>query len=572
MSGARTPPRPSPAARLLRLTTVRIVSQTVFALLFVWLFAVTWLGRLRGYPVSLFLDLDPLVATATALAGGTVYRNLVWSLWVLVPTLFLGRVFCGWVCPLGSLHHFWGWLFDARRFRDDVAANRYRPWFRLKYALLAGLLFAAALGVLQIGLLDPIALAVRSLTAALAPAWDAAVTFAADALAGKGRPAGWLAGLAFKPHTEQLREHQGAWLIGALLVALVGLNLVVPRLFCRALCPLGALLGALSRFSLWRIDRDLGRCTDCDACRRHCPGACDPHAALRRSECFVCFNCLDDCPEGALAFRFLPGAPRVSAPLDAPAGGPVVPRSRAPGGEIAWPDFGRRRLLFAGLTGVLAAPLLRLSGSANDRAFSPDAIRPPGSLAEPDFLARCIKCDQCASVCPTNVIQPAGLAEAGLEGLWTPVLNMRLGFCQLDCVLCGHVCPTGAIAPLSVARKRGLGEHAAAGPVRIGTAFVAPGRCLPWAMETPCVVCQEVCPTSPKAIGTYDERIRRWDGGVVVVNKPYVRPELCIGCGICEYSCPVVGGPAIYVQATGETRSRARSLLLGTGAGGGADA
>jgi polyferredoxin len=166
-AGFRQGSRP---ARLLRLTTVRIASQTVFALLFLYLFGVTWLGRLGGYPVSLFLELDPLVSVATALATGTVYRHLVWSLWVLVPTLFLGRVFCGWVCPFGSLHHLWGWLFDARRFHDDVAANRYRPWYRLKYVLLASLLFAAALGALQVGLLDPIAILVRSTTAAVAPA------------------------------------------------------------------------------------------------------------------------------------------------------------------------------------------------------------------------------------------------------------------------------------------------------------------------------------------------------------------------------------------------------------------
>ena len=59
----------------------------------------------------------------------------------------------------------------------------------------------------------------------------------------------------------------------------------------------------LSRFSLWRIDRDLTKCTDCDLCLKHCEGASDPHAALRKSECFVCFNCIDDCPEDALSFR-----------------------------------------------------------------------------------------------------------------------------------------------------------------------------------------------------------------------------------------------------------------------------
>jgi polyferredoxin len=568
-------------ARFLRATSVRIVCQAVCGLLFLYLFGVTWLSRLGGYPVSLFLEIDPLVSIATALSTGTVYRSLAWSLWVLVPTLFLGRVFCGWVCPLGSLHHLFGWLFNARRFGENVAVNRWRPLYRLKYVLLTALLVMAAFGVLQIGWLDPIALAIRSLTAALAPAWDAAVAAGGESLAARGQAADWLAALVCKPGGEALRVHAGAWAIGLVLATVVGLNLVLPRFFCRALCPLGALLGVLSRFALWRIDREPRLCTDCDACLRSCPGACDPQAALRKSECFVCFNCVDDCPEGALAFRFLPAARPAAAPATAAAPGPAAaapaPRaapadargvgsrgapSRVPAGEIVGPDLGRRRLLFAGLAGALAAPFLRLSPAVDDRSFSPAAIRPPGSVAESEFLERCIKCDQCVSVCPTNVLQPATLHEAGLEGVWTPVLNMRVGYCQLDCLLCGEVCPTGAIAPLSIARKRGLGPHAADGPVKIGTAFFDRGRCLPWGLETPCIVCQEVCPVSPKAIGTYDERVRRWDGTIVTLQKPFLRAELCTGCGVCEYACPVAGGPAVYVQAVGETRSRARSLLL----------
>ena len=92
--------------------------------------------------------------------------------------------------------------------------------------------------------------------------------------------------------------------------------------------------------------------------------------------------------------------------------------------------------------------------------------------------------------------------------------------------------------------------------------FFDRGRCLPWAMETPCVVCEEVCPVSPKAIGTYDEEITRWDGTAITLNKPYMRPELCIGCGICEHECPVLDTAAVYVTAIGETRSDDRSLLL----------
>jgi ferredoxin len=365
--------------------------------------------------------------------------------------------------------------------------------------------------------------------------------------------------MVFKPGAPEQRVFYGAWFVGLVILFLVGMNLVIPRFFCRVLCPLGALLGWLSRFALWRIDRDVTRCTDCNLCMAHCEGASDPQAALRKSECFVCFNCIDDCPEDALSFRFMP-VKKLKIEAGKLLGKPVISKIRDT--EIAWPALNRRRLFLTTVLGVLAYPFLRLSAAVNPTAFDKKAIRPPGSVEESEFLERCIKCDQCLNVCPTNVLQPATLMQAGLEGLWTPVMDMRIGFCQLNCTLCSEVCPTGAIQKISIEKKLGLGQFAADGPISLGTAFFNHGRCLPWAMETPCVVCEEVCPVSPKAIGTYDEQIKRWDGTIVTLNKPYMRPELCIGCGICEHECPVADDRAVYVTAVGETRSKDRSLLL----------
>jgi formate hydrogenlyase subunit 6/NADH:ubiquinone oxidoreductase subunit I len=151
-------------------------------------------------------------------------------------------------------------------------------------------------------------------------------------------------------------------------------------------------------------------------------------------------------------------------------------------------------------------------------------------------------------------------------------MDFSVGACQLNCTLCSEVCPTGAIQKISTERKLGLAEFQEVGPIKLGTAFFDRGRCLPWAMETPCVVCEEVCPVSPKAIGTYDEEITRWDGTKVTLNRPYMRPELCIGCGICERECPVVDSAAVYVTAIGETRSEDRSLLLNRNPQGGSPA
>jgi ferredoxin len=341
-----------------------------------------------------------------------------------------------------------------------------------------------------------------------------------------------------RPHVHRL-----AWVVGFILVFLVGMNLVIPRFFCRVLCPLGATLGLLSRFAVWRIDRDLTKCVDCDLCLQRCEGAADPHTNLRKSECFVCFNCIDDCPYDALSFKAF----------------------AAVSGEVTYPDVDRRKLVFGGLVGLLFFPFSRRSGDL-DKNFSKEVIRPPASVAEPDFLSRCIKCDQCIRVCPTNVLQPS-LFESGIEGIWTPVMNMRTGYCELNCTLCGQVCPTGAIQKVPIAQKLGLGEYEDLGPIKVGTAFYDRGRCLPWAMDTPCVVCEEVCPTSPKAIYSREVEItNRW-GEKVKLTRPYVDPELCIGCGICEHECPVKDHRAIRVTAVGETRSKERSLLLSSRSG-----
>jgi len=648
----------------MRITTIRIVSQTFFLVLFAVLVGACTLATVDQLPLvrdhlSKFLEADPLVALSTAVTTQTVYRGLMWSLVVLIPTLLLGRVFCGWVCPFGALNHFTGWLFDPRRAKKRIEVNRYRTMYRLKYYVLiafavpligsastltlvsAALLTAVGVvlvgvvaavtarpalrrpltvalvvagvavvvvagsarhgyandGALQIGLLDPICLLHRSVTVAVLPAMNdtpVAVSLFGDA-----------------------RLHTLGWVIGLIFLTLLVMNPHILRFFCRTLCPLGALLGALSRFSLWRIHRDLARCNDCGLCRAHCEGACDPDTDLRVSECMVCFNCLEDCPQEAIGFRLLPSRER----------------------QVVSPDLTRRGVLTAAVAGAGTFAWMRLGGKST-RDFSAAAIRPPGAVEELEFLKRCVKCGQCIRVCPTNVLQPDWTAT-GVEGLWTPVLNYRIGYCEPNCTACGQVCPTGAIQRLSIAQKRGQGRHAEAGPVRLGSAHFDVGRCLPWAKNMPCLVCEENCPVSPKAIYTerrmlplrdgrkrvasaaddsvtlrewpenasdaagpcalepgglaprteqsYHLRLHRPDGSfathlikmntadtVTIEGKFAVKPttgsvavlmtELglpkvdvsrCIGCGICEHKCVVAGDKrAVYVMAVGETRSK----------------
>jgi ferredoxin len=163
-------------------------------------------------------------------------------------------------------------------------------------------------------------------------------------------------------------------------------------------------------------------------------------------------------------------------------------------------------------------------------------------------------------VCPTGGLQPA-LTEAGLEGLWSPVLVPRLGYCEQQCTLCSEVCPTGAIRPITIEEKVGEPPHDE--PIRIGSASVDRSRCLPWAYDTDCIVCEEVCPTSPKAIFLKLETVTLRDGTQRTLKRPYVDLERCVGCGTCETRCPSFDRAAIRVSSVGETRSPNNRFILG---------
>jgi len=238
-------------------------------------------------------------------------------------------------------------------------------------------------------------------------------------------------------------------------------------------------------------------------------------------ECLACFDCDDPCPGRVVGFG------RISdrRPL----------------------DLNRRGLVVSLTSGILLVPFLRLSPPIPN----PLLIRPPGALPEAEFLKRCVKCGECMKVCITGGLQPT-LLEAGLEGIWTPCLVPRIGYCEYGCTLCGQVCPTGAIARLTREDKVN---------VRIGLAAVDKSRCLPHSHAMACIVCQEVCPTSPKAIWLDEVEVRSREGSSVRLSQPHIDIQRCIGCGICETVCPVADRPAIYVTSLGESRSPENQLL-----------
>lgn len=550
-----------PARKIIvALRNSRRVSQFAFLFLFLFLLVRTeFRGSFSGgatvrmpYPVEGFLLADPFVALMTFLSSHAVYRSLWWSVGMVALTLVFGRVFCGWICPFGTLHHFFAWLFPnpksgtggARR----VRANMTHPYQNVKYYLLGAFLVAAVCGSAIGGLFDPICICVRAIGLAVLPAISYVTGRGLDQVSqtnihlfqqGSDVTRDALVATVLQP--KQYFFHQ-TWVIGGLLFAVLLANRWIPRFWCRALCPLGATLGLIARNALFGMEKDHSKCTDCNLCLVDCQGADSPQGGVKwkQDECHMCLNCETACPEDVIKFRFLPN--RRSATL-------------------AQDGMDRRKVLVAAATGAAVLPLARASDTLDSNYYD-RLIRPPGSVPERDFMERCIRCAECMKVCPNNALHPA-LLESGIEGLWTPILIPRIGYCEPTCVLCGQVCPTGAIQKITEEQKLGNPVRHVE-PIKIGTAFYDHGRCLPWSMATPCIVCEEFCPTSPKSIWVEEIDVPDRNGHMVHVQRPHVDPQLCIGCGACEKVCPVQDRPAVYVTSVGESRSRTNVILLET--------
>jgi MauM/NapG family ferredoxin protein len=485
---------------------VQILSLGLFTLMVLWT---------PGHPAGWLtahglVSLDPLAAVASMLSSRRLLLTFLPALVLILLTLVLGRFWCGWLCPLGSVVE---WT-SPRRARNVVP----RRWHGAKYSLLFLILFAALFGSLTLLVLDPVTLFVRTLATAVLPAVQWLVTRLQEGL----YRTGFLAGAAdaldalLRPAVLSYRQPyiQGLWPAVLLFAAVLGLNRLAPRFWCRYLCPLGGLLGLVSKAS-WQKRCVSDSCIRCGACQRGCQmDAIDAARdyASDAGECIQCLDCLGDCPADAIAF----------------AGTRSVDR----GWEY---DPTRRQalsMLGLGLAGVALANV-----TPEQHHPRVDLLRPPG-VTEKAFLAACVRCGACLEVCPTHGLQMA-LGEAGLAAVGTPILVPRLGHCDYACTACGTVCPTGAIPRLALADKR---------LTSLGKAFVDHTVCLAWSGRAPCIVCEEMCPLPEKAITLTTVQAQATSGLVVELQAPVVNHERCIGCGLCENRCPVVGEAAIRVR------------------------
>ncbi len=497
----------------------------ILALLFLYLFIfATYMNPQPGL-AEIFYRFDPLVALTAMLAGRAVLVGLALSGMTVVATLLFGRVWCGWVCPMGTTLDI---LRPKRRSNKNAPKPPSEKWRKIKYALLAFILIAALFGNQSLLILDPITILTRTLANAIWPALGHAENALEGFLYQFDMLWGPLDAIYQKVVYPVFRDLRSVYPLAVPLflgfTGIVALNWWAERFWCRYLCPLGGLLGLLSRFSLFRriVNED---CTSCAVCSRRCPiGTIDParNFASDPAECTVCYNCTSSCPKGGATFQW-------QTPLRKPA-------------ERQSYDLSRRE--FLGILGLSAGWVALSQVEPIEKHPAANLIRPPGANLV-DFDGLCIRCNECVRVCPTQGLQ-ASFLEGGWQNMFTPRLDPRIGPCSYSCNACSQACPTGAIPRLSLEEKR----HTPMGLARVDRT-----RCLPWAYNIDCIVCEEMCPIANKAIKVEEVDVVNGHGEAVTIKRPYVIKELCIGCGVCEFQCPMGGDAAIrvftYTQAGG---------------------
>lgn len=455
--------------------------------------AITWvtfafLGLARTFPAK--QQLFPAILAGNLMAFGII----------LVLTLLFGRFYCSVICPLGILQDGITHLSELRKKSKGIFQFRKESRL-LRYGILA--VFGAALvlgaGVLPM-LLEPYSNYGLMVSQLLLPLYQHGVNFAADVV-----PSDILiAKFDMTPIAQNALLFAAVYLAAIFAAAWFG-----GRIYCQTICPVGTLLGTLSRFAIFRTYIDEKTCVHCGMCERICRSSCIDvkSGVVDGSRCVDCMNCIAVCPTGAMSF----GRPKSSQNVT----------ETAKEKKVQAPSISRRELLITGAAAVgtaATAMALKTSKIAAVGASEKKVVMPPGAGTRDRFATLCSACHLCVDHCRGGVLRPANL-EYGLSGIFQPRLDFTQGFCDYNCSQCGKVCPTGAIEKLPLKKKR---------TTVIGTAVYQHFNCLVMKEGLACGNCAAHCPT--KAV--------TMTGDFGGKKLPKVNKDLCIGCGACEYHCP----------------------------------
>ncbi|MBE6385280.1 MAG: 4Fe-4S dicluster domain-containing protein [Lentisphaerae bacterium] len=412
--------------------------------------------------------------------------SLVAVFWFLAALIW-GRVFCSWGCPLGYIQDIAGFLGRKLR-RAKSIPQAPRRLLRYSAGIFLLVIFAFGCGAL-FGFFEPFSVTGRFFNSVLRPAFQYVGNQTHLWYFSEITPVAW-----------------GITAAGTLFMLLIaGAAFFRERLFCNTLCPVGFMLGLFAKMAKFRLQFS-EKCVKCKGCEKVCKGGCiDVEKGVIDSErCVVCGNCLAVCRFDGLKGKgsFLP--------------------------DQAVENFdGKRRVFLAGLAvaGAAGATGVRVKCGSAGKTFP---CAPPGAGDVETFNMKCTGCQLCVANCPGKVLTPA-LFEYGLAGMGQPRMSTANGFCDPECSRCSNICPTGALKPLTLPEKKRC---------RVGMVTYYRNRCVVVVDEESCGACAEHCPTGALEMVPYKN-------GLTI---PKVTPELCVGCGGCEYICPVRPQQAVIVN------------------------
>ena len=447
-----------------------------------------WLAKIQFLPAVLALNVGVIVL-------------------LVALTLIFGRAYCSVICPLGVMQDIISW-FAGRRKKNRFSYSPAKNW--LRYAVLAIFVATLVAGFGAVALLvAPYSAFGRIAQNLFVPIWKWGNNL--------------LAFIAERVDSYAFYSIEiviGSWATFAIAaVTLIILGILAwrnGRTYCNTICPVGTVLGALSRFSLLKPIIDTDKCINCGLCARKCKAACidAKNHEIDYSRCVVCMDCLESCSKGAIKYTI-----RKSSSKPAPA------------------DTSRRNFLVgAGLLAASAAKAqeMKLDGGYatiidKEKPFKNRALTPPGSLSARNMTAHCTGCQLCVAVCPTQVLRPS----ADLTTFMQPEMSYEKGYCRPECNKCSQVCPTGAINPITVEEKSSI---------QVGHAEWNRKNCIVLTDDVDCGNCERHCPTGAITMILSDYR------DLKSRKIPSINKHLCIGCGACENLCPSRPFSAIYVK------------------------
>ncbi len=449
--------------------------------------------------------------------------NVVVILLLVFMTLLLGRVYCSVICPLGTMQDGISWLNGIR------AKKRYRfsyspevKWLRYGVFTLFVIAIAAGIGSV-VALLAPYSSYGRIASNLFAPIYRWGNNLLAYIAERENSYAFY--------ETDVWIKSLPTFIIAVVtFVTLAILSWKNGRTYCNTICPVGTVLGLLSRFSLFRITIDESKCIECGLCSRRCKASClnGKEHRVDYSRCVVCMDCISACTHGAISYR-----------LRKPAGRKIaMDVKEAPDSPAANDAISRRNFLSA-TTALAVGATLHAQEKIVDGGLAviedkkiPERktpIVPPGAVSLRNMATHCTGCQLCVSACPNGVLRPS----SRLETLMQPEVSYERGYCRPECTRCSSVCPSGAILKISRADKSST---------QIGHAVWVRENCIVLSDGVECGNCARHCPAGAILMIPSDPDNEKSP------HIPMVNPERCIGCGACENLCPARPFSAIYVE------------------------